>query len=130
MHLYVVQHYTQIFDGDLATWRLAEYTTLLSLYMRQGDPATRQPGDPDHATLAKHLYAFQHYTEIFDSATLRPGNPATWGLTEHTTLLSLYMRPGDPANPDHSPFNKHTILLSLYMRLGDPATRRPQIMQP
>ena len=65
--------------------------------MRLGDQATRRPANlatPDHATLAKHLYEVQNYTEIFD--------PATWGLAKHTTLFSLYMRPGNLATPDHA----------------------------
>ena len=48
--------------------------------MRLGGLATRRPGNlatPDHATLAKHLNAVQHYTEIFNSVTRQPGDLGT-----------------------------------------------------
>ena len=145
-HLYAVKHYTKIFYSatrrpgdspniqpylaficDSATRQpvicgLAEQTTLLSLYMRLGDPAPRRPGNlatPDLSTLAKHLYAVQHYTIIFDSATRRPGDSPIYNLT---SPLYATRRPGNPATWGLA---EQTTLLSLYMRLGDPATRRP-----
>ena len=106
MHLYAVEHYIQIFDsvarrpGNPATRRHGDSPNIQPYLAFIGYSGIRRPGNlgtPDNVTLAKHLFAVQHYTEIFDSATQRPTNPWTWVLAKQTTLLSLYMRLGDPA---------------------------------
>ena len=110
------------------TWGLAEQTTLLSLYMRLGDSATWRPGNlvtPDHATLAKHLYAVQRYTEIFDSATRRPGDSPN--IQPYLAFIcdSAIWQPGNLATPDHATLAEHLYVVQHYTEIFDSAIRQP-----